>query len=119
MWICDQEIYAKQFNVFFWLFQQQFATSGLPLHELNPNYLQAFTNQFYEYLEKAKQNELHAYKQQQIQQAIFKSPQKQPQSMQENSPGYSNLSKPLFQFPQVLKILKKLTYYLLMINNAY
>jgi len=108
--ICDQEIYVKQFNVFFWLFQQQFATSGLTAQECDASYMQAFTNQFYEYLDKAKQQELQAYKQQHIrQQAIVKSPQKQYQTLQQHnfiSPGNFDASKTLFETPQVFADLK-------------
>ncbi len=48
---CDQEAFTKQFNVFFWLFQQQ---------AMNPGYLQAFGGQFNDILEKAKQHEMMA-----------------------------------------------------------
>lgn len=52
--VCDQEAFVKQFNVFFWLFQQQ---------AVNPGYLQAFGGQFNDLIEKAKQGEMMAFKQ--------------------------------------------------------
>ena len=48
---CDQEAFTKQFNVFFWLFQQQ---------AMNPGYLQAFGGQLNDILDKAKQHEMMA-----------------------------------------------------------
>ena len=53
--LCDQEIFTKQFNVFFWLFHQQPQASQKFL-DWNPKYIQNLKNQFHETLEKSKQN---------------------------------------------------------------
>ena len=100
--ICDQENYIKQFNVYFWLFQQMQSkvtggSNGMPQQDMA-----TLNNQFYEYLDKTKQNELNAYKvQQQRQQATTgNSPQKFQQKIQNQSSLFDH-SKSVYQTPQV------------------
>lgn len=77
--ICDQEIYIKQFNVFFWLFQQQAVGQDV-------------------------QNELNAFKAQLTQQTLEKSPQKSliNGSSLFRTPQVANGNNSLFQTPQVI-----------------
>lgn len=117
--ICDQEFFIKQFNVFYWLFQQNPSYSAM-LPDLNAQHIQALRNQFYDTLEKNKKNEVNTLRCQNLQQQRLQqdskmyntitqpiyntSPQKPALdcSFTNNDSIYSTASKSIFQTPQIL-----------------